>query len=318
MVNVNLTLSRKFPLSPYSMFSVVTPGGGENYTTEMPGSCQCRLIGTVLIEGELIGMASGVYLAGYNPFELYGAATPGRGEALPPHLVFAELTEGEDSACAFLNAYGPLRRPDAWVELKPSEVERWKELYAKSPSPENYFRETLGVVPLLPDLPKPQPWFVRFPLEEFRREQSEFELTLRLYTALSSAPVDQCKKIQQTLAMFDLNWNIKGGNVERQYVRDAIDFVRDQVNSRLHLTVPRVVRTLDSTTVEGVWGCYSLLQAMYLMLFLDIASRGTRIVQCDKCSKLFYSGLQRGKYCSPECENRARALRSYHKKKGGQ
>ena len=68
--------------------------------------------------------------------------------------------------------------------------------------------------------------------------------------------------------------------------------------------------------VEGVWGCYSLLSAMYLMLFLDIANRNTRIVQCEKCGTLFYSGLERVRYCSAECENPARALRAYHRKKG--
>ncbi len=70
----------------------------------------------------------------------------------------------------------------------------------------------------------------------------------------------------------------------------------------------------SGSTIAGVWPCYSLLEAMYLMLFLDIASCGVRIAQCEKCLKLFYTDRKKGKYCSAICENRARALRAYYRR----
>jgi hypothetical protein len=302
------------------MFSVVFPGGGEHQANEMPGHAQCTLMGTVVIDGQLFGRTCGALGAGYNPFELYGAAGQGRGRPLPPHLVFAELSDGDESACAFLNAYGPLRRPSQvgpWDELPEQDAKRWKEKVKKSPVPEVFFPDQCGIAPLLPPSLTPQWSYIRTPLEEFWRDQNEFELTLRLYAALHSGRPNRFTKIKQVLAMFDVKWKIEGNNVERKYIRKAIDYVRDGMNDKLKFDVPRVIRALDGSTVEGIWGCYSLLEAMYLMLFLDIASRNARILQCEKCSRLFYSGRERGKYCSTTCENRARALRSYYKKKGG-
>jgi hypothetical protein len=316
---MKLPLSAKISQSPYSMFSVVLPGGGEKHKTEMPGDAQFTLMGTVVIDGELFGRACGGLGVGYNPFELYGHAKQGRGEALPPHLIFAELTKGDESACAFLNAFGPLRRPYAigpWDQLTRDQLKAWSGRVKVSPAPEVYFPASLGIVPLLPSPLTPQSAYVRTSVSDFWRDQAEFNLTLRLHSALCAPPSDQYNSILRILSAAGISWSIKGPDVERRYVRNAIDYVRDQMNSNLDMTTPTITRALDGSTVRGVWGCYSLLEAMYLMLFLDIASRNAKIVQCEKCSRLFYSSRQKGKYCSPECENRARALRSYYKKKG--
>ena len=313
---MSFTLSEKSPLSPYSMFAVVFGGEGKHGTTDLAMPAQCRLIGTVAIGDDLIGMIGADLGTGYNPFDLYGAARPGRNEPLPPHLVFAELEENARSACAFLNAYGPLRGRMASVAgpLKPAHLKKWKHLSENSPTPEEFFRETLGVPPLLPPPPTPTRDFHESSLANFWFEQSEFELTVRLVTALNSHPGEQYRNIRRALNRVGVDWG--GRHTERWYVTRAIEQVRETMNSELSLTPPRVVPTLDFNAIEGVWGCYSLHQAMYLMLFLDIASRGMRIAQCEKCETLFYTQRERGRYCSALCENRARALRAYHNKKG--
>ena len=195
-------------------------------------------------------------------------------------------------------------------------MRRWKQASKNSVAPEEFFRDILGVPPHLPPPPTRTNYFHRSSLAQFWYEQSEFESALRLFIALNSPPAEQYRNIRRALDRVGVDWDIKGRHIERSYISTAREYVRETINSKLWLTLPRVVPTLDSTTVEGVWGCYSLLHAMYLMLFLDIASRGMRIVQCEKCETLFYTELERGRYCSALCENRARALRAYHKKKG--
>jgi hypothetical protein len=266
---------------------------------------------------DLVGMRGGNSLFdGYNPFDLYGAAERSRGKPLPPHLVFAELDKDvPDDACAFLNAYGPLVGTNIYQPLTAGEERQWQGLASNSPSPENHFRSTLGQVPLLPNPPVPQNLFWAYPLKKFWKDQSEFELALRLHSAMG-ARTERLQKIRRSLTATGTQWNITGRNSEIQHVERARDCVRTTVNSHLSLMQPRIARVLNSDRVTGVWGCYSLLEAMYLMLFLDIAGWSERIAQCEKCHSLFYTALKKCKYCSPICENRARALRAYHNKKG--
>ncbi len=269
---------------------------------------------------DLVGLRGGSgFFRGYNPFDLYGAAERGRGKPLPPHLVFAELDKEEpDDACAFLNAYGPLVGTNSFRFLAPHSVNLWKSLTKQSPAPHEYFRSRLGDAPLLPDQPEPEQQYYGYPLTAFWMAQSQFELALRLHTALD-ARTDQLQKIQQILAVKKIKWNVKGPNKERQYIDGARKLVIETMNSHLSTVQPRVARVPPRQAVEitGVWGCYSLLEAMYLMLFFDIAGWSGRIAQCEKCGSVFYTTLDKGKYCTPMCENRARALRAYHNKKGG-
>jgi len=315
MVNTSFTLKRKLPLSPYSMFSVFTPRGGYDGIEDFPLLAQYRLIRTVVIGDDLIGMRGGDIDGGaYNPFDLYGAAQCARRKALPPHLVFARLEkEVAGDACAFLDAYGPLERTNDYDSLSELELKEWKKASRISIPPEKHFRDTFGEVPLLPDRPTPRDFFDRYPVKQFWDAQSDFELALRLHGALNS-PTDRGRNIQRILLDKDVQWNLKGPNVERLYIKRAWEFVTNKVNSNLIAMTPRLFKDLNSTTVSAAWPCYSLLEAMYLMLFLDIAGRGARIAQCEKCMTIFYTALDRGKYCSSECENRARALRAYHRK----
>jgi hypothetical protein len=308
------TLSGKYPLSPYSMFSVIP----QTSKVDLPFSAQFRLINVVVIGENLIGLRGGNgFTDGYNPFDLYGAAERARGKALPPHLVFAELEkENPNDACAFLNAYGPLENTNSFLPLRGPKLREWQEASSMSPAPEEYFRSTFGEVPLLPHSPVPQDLFWDCPLSQFWSEQSEFELTLRLHSSLASGR-DQFPKIRQALALVHEKWDIKGRNIEGQYVERAREFVRTKVNSHLRSMQPRIAKVPNRARITGVWGCYSLLEAMYLMLFLDIAGWTARITQCERCGSLFYTTLERTQYCSLLCENRARALRSYYRRRGG-
>ncbi len=273
-----------------------------------------------MIGQDLVGLRGGNgFFRGYNPFDLYGAAERERCKPLPPHAVFAELDKDEpDDACAFLNAYGPLSGTNSFLLRSALKLDLWKSLTATSPEPQEYFRAKLGTPPLLPDPPAPEDEFYSYPLAEFWRVQRGFELTLRLHTALE-ASANQAQKVQQVLANMKIKWSVQGPDKERQYIDRARTQVITTMNAHLLTLQPRVagVPPASATAVTGVWGCYTLLEAMYLMLFFDIAGWRGRITQCEKCRSLFYTTLERGKYCTPVCENRARALRAYHNKKGG-
>ncbi|MGA7647764.1 MAG: hypothetical protein WBW01_14730 [Terriglobales bacterium] len=280
---------------------------------------QFRMIGTVVIGKDLIGLRGGNgFVYGYNPFDLYGTAERERGKPLPPHLVFAELDKEEpDDACAFLNAYGPLEGTNSFLPPTFRERQQWETLRIKSPSPDEYFHSKLGEAPLLPVPPSPEEDFYSYPLTAFWKAQSEFELALRLHAALD-ARTDQLQKIKQILRVSKLKLKGSGPKEEHQYIDVAQTLVMKIMNVNLSTLQPRVVKVPNTRRVTSVWGCYSLLEAMYLMLFLDITGWRGRIAQCGKCGLLFYTTLDKGKYCTTVCENRARALRAYYQnKKGG-
>jgi len=210
---------------------------------------------------------------GYNPFDLYAAAKPGRGEALPPHLVFAELGETAEEACAFLNAYGPLDSSGIiGTRLAKTELKAWEKASAKSSTPEEVFRKILGEVPHLPSLGKPQDDFRRYRLDQFWQDQSEFELALRLSGALNSAPSERYRNIRRALTIVGTDWQFRHGSisgfgleelpllgrqsqgVELQYIFAALHFVTRTINSHLSITTPRIVAKLGSVAVEGILG----------------------------------------------------------------
>lgn len=319
---MNLPLSEKLPLSPYSVFRVVPRQGRDGL--ELATSAQFRLFGTAVINEQLIGRRCGNgFLGGYNPFDLYGAAERTRCKPLPPHLVFAELDRGnEQDACSFLNAYGPLAGTDNFLLLEKDKLKHWKSLADKSPRPEKHFLDMLGTLPLLPDLANPEREFCSYSLSQFWEDQSEFEHVLRLQVALSSSA--RIQKIQQILGIKTAKpkgdgpaAKIENSVAEKRLLAQARKILMKTMNSHLATIPPRIAFDLKTGGISGVWGCHTLLQAMYLMLFLDIVGWGGRIAQCEKCNSLFYSALDKGRYCSAPCENRARALRAYHKKKGG-
>ncbi len=77
-------------------------------------------------------------------------------------------------------------------------------------------------------------------------------------------------------------------------------------NSYLQEVSPRVVVGKDGNLERG-WRCRSLLQAMYVMLYLDLTGGNTvRKCQSRGCPNHFRLGPQaKSKYCSQRCANRA-------------
>ncbi len=77
-------------------------------------------------------------------------------------------------------------------------------------------------------------------------------------------------------------------------------------NSYLQEVSPRVVIGKDGNLQRG-WRCRSLLQAMYVMLYLDLTGGNTiRKCQSRGCSNYFRVGSQgKSRYCSQRCANRA-------------
>ena len=77
-------------------------------------------------------------------------------------------------------------------------------------------------------------------------------------------------------------------------------------NSYLQEVSPRVVLREDGN-LERSWYCRSLLQAMYVMLYLDMTG-GNNIKKCQSrgCLNYFRIGSQsNSRYCSQRCANRA-------------
>jgi hypothetical protein len=292
------------------MFSVLYTGSGSNHKADVAFPAQIPLLGTQVMNGELIGLVGSPQNA-FNPFDLYGLSKTGRSKARPPHVVFADLDESNQAACAFLNAYGPLR---LWFEAGNTQIYAlWRKLYADS-SPQDYFRSAMGIEALVPPRPRSEEsiGFHCFTLKQFWEEQQRFELAARLVAALAGPTSKRSDFIRRALAVAEKHWKTQ---TDKELLEKATGHVKHAMNKALNAMSPRIMRTLDRQKLDGVWGCYSLIQALYLMLFLDVASRNTRIVICEKCGKLFYGNQRDVSFCSYVCENRSRALRAYHRGK---
>jgi hypothetical protein len=289
------------------MFSILF-ASRESGGADVPLPAQVPLIGTCVINGSLVARV-GSDKDAYNPFDLYGESTAGRKNSPPPHLVFAELEETDDAACAFLDAYGPLRL-DFWIPDKTTRAE-WHERSLLKKDSRNYFRDFIGINLSLPSRPRPASAFHLMSVKEFWTLQSDYELTVRLLSALQKPAEQRIGSIKRALAIAGAQWTVR---TDQELTERTTGYIKGKMNLYLKSMTPRVTRTMDRRNVEGVWACYSLYQALYLMLFLDIASRSSRIVTCQKCGRLFYADRERVTYCSEVCENRARSLRAYHRK----
>jgi hypothetical protein len=64
--------------------------------------------------------------------------------------------------------------------------------------------------------------------------------------------------------------------------------------------------------IEPLWVSTSLLSSLAMMAFLDLSERKGRLLRCETCGTLFFSGAHQAKYCSERCRNRAQK-RAYRK-----
>ena len=88
--------------------------------------------------------------------------------------------------------------------------------------------------------------------------------------------------------------------------KHLVDWGQTSFNRYLQEVSPRVVVAEDGILKPG-WNYRSLLQAMYIMLYLDLTG-GNAIRKCQSrgCPNYFRVGSQGGSiYCSTKCANRA-------------
>ena len=85
----------------------------------------------------------------------------------------------------------------------------------------------------------------------------------------------------------------------------SAEVLASYLNSVLDNVSPSVLVS-DNGTLEGGWRCSSLLEAMHVMLFLDLTSDRT-VSKCQRsgCPNYFRMGSQESKYCSTDCANHA-------------
>ena len=78
------------------------------------------------------------------------------------------------------------------------------------------------------------------------------------------------------------------------------------LNSYISETSPRTILSEDGNLTRG-WNYHSLLQAMHLMVYLDLTG-GSTVKRCSSrgCPNYFRIGPQsKSKYCPEKCANRA-------------
>lgn len=67
-------------------------------------------------------------------------------------------------------------------------------------------------------------------------------------------------------------------------------------------------------SLQPFWLCRSLIEALYMMVFLDI-EHGRRVIRCEGCGVLFQDAKENVLYCSSRCETRKR-VRDWWRKHG--
>jgi len=227
MVNMNIALDYKLPLSPYSMFSVLFTGGGKKHKADVALPVQVPLIGTCILGGQLVGMYGSPQSA-YNPFDLYGQARAGRNNPLPPHLVFAELGNDE-AACAYLNAYGALH--SEYTTLNQQTRTEWRKLSTKTPDPQSYFRYSLGKDAMLPPRPQQGIAFYEVSRKRFWELHKEYETTLRLVAAFERKGQESTAiAIRQALIRAGVKWHLR---TDREFIEKATGYIRRTINAYL-------------------------------------------------------------------------------------
>jgi hypothetical protein len=85
---------------------------------------------------------------------------------------------------------------------------------------------------------------------------------------------------------------------------NVIDYI---VNKRLSRVSPAL--GFDQGGFSSSWNSETLLDALYVMLFLD-AEYGRRIIRCDGCGILFAESKKNVTHCSDRCGNRVRVRRT--------
>lgn len=97
---------------------------------------------------------------------------------------------------------------------------------------------------------------------------------------------------------------VKGDRIQRA----VSQLLTESVNTQLRHTRPMLWdenEGLDSTPPNAIWECQELLEAFYMMFFLDI-QYGRRLLRCDNCGILFAETKENVRFCSTKCERQHR------------
>lgn len=87
----------------------------------------------------------------------------------------------------------------------------------------------------------------------------------------------------------------------------AIEFIREVMVDRLKGAVPFL--DYEGDCFLCTWNCQELLDAFYVMLFLDVEF-DRRILRCEGCGILFAEAKTNVTHCSDRCGNRVRVRRT--------
>lgn len=288
-------------------------------------------LGTVILRD---GLAYGQETyALYDPFELYDSWRERRDGPLPPHLLFANLPNEDAAAVAFLETYGPLTDP-IQNKIRSQDVEhalgtplgvaaRDARKFGKAAV---YWQERFPGSALRPS-PKPahrSGRWCRVALKEFWKEQQEFRYLCGLWEVvrnhrplrkylLSAQATPVAPRLNHYLGVGDWQASldkIRAASAE-QLNEIARGFLGQRVSLRLAHTHPVLSFGADQSSGEPIrhfWNCSDLLEALYMMLFLDI-SLERRILRCEGCGILFADAKGNVRHCSSRCEARTRVRR---------
>lgn len=301
-------------------------------------------LGTVILkEGLAYGQET---YALYDPFELYDSWRERRDGPLPPHLVFANLPNEDAAAVAFLETYGPLtdliqnkiRSQDVEHALGTPLGVAAREARKQFGKAAVYWQERFPGSALRPSL-KPAHrtgrW-CRVVLREFWKEQQEFRYLSGLWEMVRNhRPETELREYlpsaRATPVAPRLNYYLRVGEWQasldkiraasaEQLNEIAQGFLGRRVSLRLAHTHPVLAFGADQSTsgepIRHFWNCSDLLEALYMMLFLDI-SLERRILRCEGCGILFADAKGNVHYCSSRCEIRARVRRWWRKRGKG-
>ncbi len=253
----------------------------------------------------------------YDPLrDTYHLWRSKRESGLPPHLVFANLPETPDALKAFLQSYGPISANLSSV----SKADINKVVSASPPlefRASEYWRRTYKLLPIVPPLSVPSGDWFSLEVEKFWIEQNHFSALMKLWVAIrNNAPNRSLKKLywemEKTSDQIQYGFRpvFSAGlrNPERWNKKDVVWAASERIAAELQHRLAdvhpgaNVTRNLKRPpSLMSAWEVCSLLQALYLMFYLDV-TQARRLVRCENCDLMFADPDSRVRFCSSRCE----------------
>ena len=260
-----------------------------------------------------------VRIGGYNPFEFYYSPVP---QEIALHILSGRRLAGLGEKPFYLHTL--------WASLDPENTTEIVRFINHFGPPWVTWDQEFGPEP--EDLERP------LPLSEIQGELRLFSWLISIAAAFSSTKgelrdilVRGFKDLPgQDLAFdYELELIINAANESDDPIITAVDVLETVINAHLRHVAPKLIvgsisewqemrelGTVLPPSVNFSWEFDSLLSAMYLMLFLDL-TQGKKLRKCAHiyCGRFFIANRDDTKYCSPQCQNRARIRRFTLRKK---